>query len=52
MPAPKVKKDDPKNPKKAFLRVIRMVRKPKTNSYGFREDMVLSSRVQEFLQEK
>ncbi|MBQ6069841.1 MAG: DUF4295 domain-containing protein [Bacteroidales bacterium] len=37
---------------KSYAKVIRMVRSPKTNSYTFQEDIVLSDQVQEFLKKK
>jgi len=37
---------------KDFTRVIKMVRSPKTGSYTFREQIVNSEQVQEFLKDK
>lgn len=37
---------------KDFTRVIKMVKSPKTGSYSFREQVVHSSHVQDFLKEK
>ena len=40
------------NTGKSYAKVIRMVRSPKTNAYTFRENIVLSDQVQEFLKKK
>ena len=37
---------------KDFTRVIKMVKSPKTGAYAFREQVVHSSHVQDFLKEK
>ena len=37
---------------KDFTRVIKMVKSPKTGAYTFREQVVHSSHVQDFLKEK
>ena len=37
---------------KDFTRVIKMVKSPKTGAYTFREQMVHSTNVQDFLKEK
>ena len=37
---------------KSFAKVIRMVRSPKTNAYVFKEEIVPSDNVQEYLKKK
>ena len=37
---------------KSFAKVIRMVRSPKTNAYFFKEEVIASDNVQEYLKKK
>lgn len=37
---------------KSYAKVIRMVRSPKTNAYTFKEEIVPSDNVQEYLKKK
>ncbi|MBQ9638902.1 MAG: DUF4295 domain-containing protein [Bacteroidales bacterium] len=37
---------------KGFAKIIRMVRSPKTNAYTFKEEIVPSDNVQEYLKKK